>query len=68
MCEQGFLGEAIWCWLTSSTFKKSFSGSLKSVTSDTATELPDTPLAVLRVQIVSCRDLPSADLNGKSDP
>ncbi|KAF8323255.1 hypothetical protein DL93DRAFT_2223196 [Clavulina sp. PMI_390] len=49
------------------TFKKSFSGSIKSTTSDHANEA-ETPIATLRVQVVSCRDLPAADMNGYSDP
>lgn len=51
------------------TFKTSFTGSISG--KSTASELSiegEVPIGLLRVQVVSCRDLPAADLNGKSDP
>lgn len=54
------------------TFKTSFTGSSssKSATSERSYSSSDgeQPLAILKIQVISCTNLPSADLNGKSDP
>lgn len=52
------------------SFKSSFtsSSSSRSAASEYSSSDVEAPLAVLKVQVVGCTNLPAADSNGSSDP